>query len=99
MLFNWYIRYGGYCDYIRTRPKNSHKAILGHKANNPTVIKLPFWLNLGLAKKVSQPDKQRGMEGIGRLRFLASFGPPSTGKRKGSEKMQPFNRIHFLSQV
>ena len=38
--------------------------------------------------------KQTGMEAIERLRFLASFGPPSTGKRKGGEKTQPFNRFH-----
>ena len=34
------------------------------------------------------------MEAIERLRFLASFGPPSTGKRKGGKKTQPFNRFH-----
>ena len=34
------------------------------------------------------------MEAIERLRFLASFGPPSTGKRKGGEKTQPFNLFH-----
>ena len=34
------------------------------------------------------------MEAIERLRFLASFGPPSTSKRKGGEKTQPFNRFH-----
>ena len=38
--------------------------------------------------------KQTGMEAIERLRLLASFGPPSTGKRKGGEKTQPFNRFH-----
>ena len=38
--------------------------------------------------------KQTGMEAIEGLRFLASFGPPGTGKRKGGEKMQPFNRFH-----
>ena len=38
--------------------------------------------------------KQTGMEAIERLRFLASFGPPSTGKRKRGEKTQPFNRFH-----
>ena len=38
--------------------------------------------------------KQTGMEAIERLRFLASFCPPSTGKRKGGEKTQPFNRFH-----
>ena len=34
------------------------------------------------------------MEAIERLHFLASFDPPSTGKRKGGEKTQPFNRFH-----
>ena len=38
--------------------------------------------------------KQTGMEAIERLRFLASFGPPSTSKRKGGEKTQPFNCFH-----
>ena len=38
--------------------------------------------------------KQTGMEAIERLRFLASFGPPGTGKKKGGKKMQPFNRFH-----
>ena len=40
------------------------------------------------------PPKQPGMEAIERLRFLASFGLPSTGKIKGGEKTQPFNRFH-----
>ena len=35
--------------------------------------------------------KQTGMEAIEGLCFLASFGPPGTGKRKGGEKTQPFN--------
>ena len=39
-------------------------------------------------------NKQTGMEAIERLHFLASFGPPSTGKRKEGEKTQPFNRLH-----
>ena len=34
------------------------------------------------------------MEAIERLRFLSSFGLPITGKRKGGQKMQPFNRFH-----
>ena len=38
--------------------------------------------------------QQTGMEAIEGLRFLASFGPPGTGKRKGGEKKQPFNRFH-----
>ena len=38
--------------------------------------------------------KQTGMEAIERLRFLASFGLPSNGKRKGGKKTQPFNRFH-----
>ena len=38
--------------------------------------------------------KQTGMEAIEGLHFLASIGPPGTGKRKGGEKMQPFNRFH-----
>ena len=42
------------------------------------------------------PCKQTRMEAIERLRFLASFGPPvpGTGKRKGGEKTQTFNRFH-----
>ena len=40
-------------------------------------------------------SKQTGMEAIERLRFFTYFGPPSTGKMKGGEKTQPFNRIHF----
>ena len=39
-------------------------------------------------------SKQTGMEVIERLRFLASFGPPSTDERKEGKKMQPFNRFH-----
>ena len=38
--------------------------------------------------------KQAGMEATERLRILASCGPPSTRKRKGGKKMQPFNRFH-----
>ena len=38
--------------------------------------------------------KQTGMEAMEGLHFLASFGPPGTGKRKGGEKTQPFNRFH-----
>ena len=34
------------------------------------------------------------MEAFEGLRFLASFGPPDTGKRKGGEKTQPFNHFH-----
>ena len=34
------------------------------------------------------------MEAFEGLRFLASFGPPGTGKRKGGEKTQPFNHFH-----
>ena len=30
--------------------------------------------------------KQTGIEAIERLCFLASFGPPGTGKRKGGKK-------------
>ena len=33
------------------------------------------------------------MEAIEGLRFFASFGPPGTGKRKGGEKTQPFDRF------
>ena len=40
-----------------------------------------------------------GMEAIERLRFLASFGPPSTGKRKGGQKTQPFNGFHSLPGI
>ena len=39
------------------------------------------------------------MEAIERLRFLASFGPPSTGNGKGGEKMQPFNRSHSRPSI
>ena len=38
--------------------------------------------------------KQTGMEAIEGLHFLVPFGPPGTAKRKGGEKMQPFNRFH-----
>ena len=43
--------------------------------------------------------KQTGMEAIEGLCFLASFGPPGTGKRKGGEKMQPFKRFHSHSGI
>ena len=33
------------------------------------------------------------MEAFEGLRFLASFGPPGTGKNKGGKKTQPFNRF------
>ena len=38
-------------------------------------------------------NTETGMEAIERLRFLASFPLPGTGKRAGGEKMQPFNRF------
>ena len=36
---------------------------------------------------------ETGLEEIERLRFLASFPLPGTGKREGGEKKQPFNRF------
>ena len=36
---------------------------------------------------------ETGLEAIERLRFLASFPLPGTGKREGGEKIQPFNRF------
>ena len=50
---------------------------------------------------------ETGLEAIERLRFLASFPLPGTGKREGGEKTQPFNcfashpftqQCRFLSQ-
>ena len=38
-------------------------------------------------------DTETGLEAIERLLFLASFPLPSTGKKEGGEKTQPFNRI------
>ena len=42
----------------------------------------------------NQSYKQTGMEAIEGLRFLASFDPLGTGKRKRGEKTQPFHRFH-----
>ena len=36
---------------------------------------------------------EAGLEAMERLRFLASFPLPGTGKREGGEKKQPFNRF------
>ena len=42
---------------------------------------------------LSKKYTKTGLEVIERLRFLASFPLPDTGKREGGEKMQPFNRF------
>ena len=34
-----------------------------------------------------------GTDAFEGLRFLASFGPPGTGRTEGREKTQPFKRI------
>ena len=73
---------GGFCHVLASKRRRM--------SNLPLYIRAVFSLFT-----VYTVHKQTGMKAFEGLRFLASLGLPGTSKRKGGEKMQPFNR--FLS--
>ena len=53
--------------------------------------------HITLVPRVHSDCTETGLDAIERLRFLASFPLPGTGKREGGEKTQPFS--HFPSHL
>ena len=76
-----YMNSGGFCHVLASKRRRM--------SNLPLYIRAVFSLFT-----VYTVHKQTGMKAFEGLHFLASLGPPVTSKRKGGEKMQPFNHFH-----